>query len=301
MGKALKVFITLNLLLSLGIIAVGMKTFSDRNLLKAETLELEQTVAEISDDLQWGAEVPWENPDEKKAVAFTYSPPRNLQQLTNLENELDPLARFATQRQSQLTQRNNELVQTRNALEETQKTLAARESELAPLRKEDEKLQAEIEQLKTDVADDFTQINELESSKVSKTNEITNKKETLAQLNNELSVLEIDLETRIQERDIAKTEYEQCRRGAEGAQSENIGARGKKGEVLAVNNDWEYIVIDKGDANISPDFEAFIHRGGDLVGKVSVTKVEDKLAIAEVVPGTMTEGERIKPGDTLFF
>ena len=63
MGKALKTFIILNLLLSAGVIALGIKSFSERKVLKAEAIELQNTVSQLSANLKWGEEVAWESPE----------------------------------------------------------------------------------------------------------------------------------------------------------------------------------------------------------------------------------------------
>lgn len=302
MSKALKSIVVVNLLLSVGVIALGVLSFSSRQVLKAEAVELEKTVSKLSQDLQWGTEVAWEQPEEKKSNAFSFSQPSSPDGLSNLDTELDDLNRFATQRQAQLIQRSTELTSTKNTLADTQDVLATRKRELTAANNQEEQLKIELEKTSAQISEIVAKISELKSAKASKETQITTKNDTLTDLNNELASLEIDLETRVQERDNAQANYERCRMSAAGDQENDGGsARGKKGLVLAVNQDWQFVVMDKGDAEITVDTSAFVHRGKELVGKLQVVRVENELAIAKIITESVTPGDTIKPGDTLFF
>lgn len=301
MGKALKSIVVVNLLLSAAVIWFGFVSFSSRQVLKAEALELEQTVAELSQNLQWGAEVAWEEPDQRRSSAYMFSQPATAQGLPALENELNTLSRFASQRQSQLSQRNTELNQTQSTLADTQDTLSTRIRELTAAKNQAQNLSNELERTNRELAQAMNEVKKLQETKTSQTNNITSKTDSLTELNNELASLEIDLETRIQQRDNIQADYDRCRIGAAGQEQQKGRVRGKKGLVLAVNEDWQYAVIDKGDTEIMPEYEALVHRGKEFVGKLQIVRVEDELAIAQIVPGSVTTGQSIKPGDTLFF
>lgn len=305
MGKALKVFIVLNFLLGVVVITLGIQSFSARKILKAQALELEKSLAKISEDLQWGEKVPWENPGEEKQVLFRFSQPTNAEGLANLKNEIEPLGRVATQREAQLSQRNLELAQTHSQLETKKQNLASRESELVAAQKQEASLKIEKwTKVTSELSDLKAEVANLQTGKSEKESGISTKNSSLTELNNQLASLEIDLETRIQERDNVQAEYERCRTGEAGEAGEKLlgtQIRGKKGVVLAVNQDWEYVVIDKGDTIVEPDFKAYVHRGNEYIGKLNVLRVEENLAVAEIVPGSLTEGQTIQPGDTLFF
>lgn len=301
MGKALKTFIILNLLLSAGVIGLGIKSFSERKVLKAEAIELQNAVTQLSTQLKWGEEVAWENPEERKTNAFTFSQPIAAEGLAGLKDELDGISRFSTQRQAQLTQRNNELTTTKRTLADTKDTLATRERELAAAKSQEEDLKVALAKSKSELSASQRQVASLETDKRNRESAIRTKNSDLTELNNTLASLEIDLETVIQERELAQDDYDRCKIGAAGENGVATGnVRGEKGMVLAVNKDWQYVVIDKGNLAIKPDFQAYVHRGNDFVAKLNILRVEDKLAIAEIISGS-SDGEGVKPGDTLFF
>ncbi len=152
--------------------------------------------------------------------------------------------------------------------------------------------------------DEKSQIKNLAKAKTDKSeleSRIAQLNSRITELNNELASLEIDLETRIQERDLAQTEYEKCRYGAAGEQTA-ASLKGKRGKVLAMNPDWEYVVIDKGMVdNVEIDLQALVHRGNEYIGKLKVVRVEDEISVAEIIPGSVAPSESIKAGDAYFF
>ncbi len=77
---------------------------------------------------------------------------------------------------------------------------------------------------------------------------------------------------------------------------------GLEGSVLAVNQAWNFIVMNIGDRNgVVGNAEMLIKRGGKLVGKVRVTSVEPSTAIADIVLNSVPRGVTIQPGDNVIY
>lgn len=301
MDKALKAFIFVNLIMSALVITFGLQTFNTRQVLKAEALELEQTAANISNSLKWGETVAWEDEGSAQPLAFSFSQPAKGEDLPFLKTELEPLGRFAATRQAQLAQRNAQLVQTRSTLKDTEVELAARTRDLESTVKKENDLNRELTKTNAELANAKANAASLQTAKSEKEQDIRGKNDNLTNLNNSLADLEIDLDAMLQERDNALADYERCKNGAAGKEQKSREARGQKGRVLAVNPDWEYVIIEKGDTEVDRDYEAFVHRGREFVGKITIRRVEDQLAIAEIMTESVAEGDQIKPGDALFF
>jgi len=299
MTKALTTFVLLNLAASVAIVALGTLTFMDRKALKAEALELESTAQAITDNLRWGQDVAWETPEEKKPLEFDLPESASADDLNDLDAALENMVRFTNQRQSQLSLRHNELVTTRETLVQVREAPMKQKRELEALKNKPDQLQRSLAEAKNELQKLEPQLAEAKSNRTEYNNKISDLNDSITNLNNQLATLEIDLETRIQERNLAKEEYDKCRYGT-GEDAAQI--RGKRGKVLAVNDDWEYVVIDKGMVhNVETDREAFVHRGKDYIGKLKVIRVQDNIALAEIVPGTVKETDSIKAGDILFF
>ena len=68
------------------------------------------------------------------------------------------------------------------------------------------------------------------------------------------------------------------------------------GRVLVANPEWNFVVIDKGKrAALKPNFLLLVHRDTEPVGKIRIRKVEEDLAIAEIVQAW--EDRQLDAGD----
>ena len=70
------------------------------------------------------------------------------------------------------------------------------------------------------------------------------------------------------------------------------------GRVLAVNQAWNFVVLNLGDRNgLVSNVELLVKRGTQLVGKVRVTSVEPATSIADIVASNIPGGLRLQPND----
>ncbi|MFA7345034.1 MAG: hypothetical protein WC003_12085 [Terrimicrobiaceae bacterium] len=77
---------------------------------------------------------------------------------------------------------------------------------------------------------------------------------------------------------------------------------GLEGRILAVNQAWNFVVLNLGDKNgVVGNAEMLIKRGSQLVGKVRVTSVEPSTSIADIVANSVPRGVNIQPGDNVIY
>ena len=83
----------------------------------------------------------------------------------------------------------------------------------------------------------------------------------------------------------------------------NIALRnGLEGEVLAVNPGWNFVVLSIGDRQGAvTNAEMILKRGNSQIGKVRITSVEPSTSVADIVPGSLSRGVRVQPGDRVIF
>lgn len=70
--------------------------------------------------------------------------------------------------------------------------------------------------------------------------------------------------------------------------------------VASINLEWNFLVIDAGEhKNVQVDQEALVHRGKTLMGRIRITRVAPRHAVAEM----MNDGrlETLQKGDTILF
>jgi Rad3-related DNA helicase len=77
---------------------------------------------------------------------------------------------------------------------------------------------------------------------------------------------------------------------------------GIQGEVLAYDPNWNFVVLSIGDHQGAVDnAEMILERGGSQIGKVRITSVEPSTSVADVIPGSLSRGVRVQPGDMVIF
>jgi uncharacterized phage infection (PIP) family protein YhgE len=81
-----------------------------------------------------------------------------------------------------------------------------------------------------------------------------------------------------------------------------IEKNGLTGEVLAVNQGWNFVVLSIGDRQGAvANAEMILQRGGSQIGKVRITSVEPSTSVADIIPGSLARGVRVQPGDQVIF
>jgi hypothetical protein len=91
-------------------------------------------------------------------------------------------------------------------------------------------------------------------------------------------------------------EAENARRAA------GLNKPGLEGRVLAVNPNWNFVVLNIGDhQGVATNSSLIIKRGGNLVGRLRVTSVEPSTSIADIQAGSVPKGSFVQPGDVVIF
>ena len=77
---------------------------------------------------------------------------------------------------------------------------------------------------------------------------------------------------------------------------------GLHGRVLAVNREYNFVVLDLGSrSGVSSNATMIVQRGGSLVGKIRTVSVEPSQTVADIVPNSVPAGVVVQPGDTVIF
>ena len=107
-----------------------------------------------------------------------------------------------------------------------------------------------------------------------------------------------DVKSRL-ESDVAKNESEIKRIGDKITESKDRVARNTfQATVTAVDSDWDMVSIGAGESSgLSIESRLLVMRGGLLLGKLDVTKVEANSAIADIVPRSLRPGVVLQRGD----
>lgn len=81
-----------------------------------------------------------------------------------------------------------------------------------------------------------------------------------------------------------------------------IMAKGLEGQVMAVNQGWNFVVVSIGDRQGAvANSQMIVKRGDTMVGKVRISSVEPATSIADIIPDSVPRGQRVMPGDRVIY
>ncbi len=77
---------------------------------------------------------------------------------------------------------------------------------------------------------------------------------------------------------------------------------GLQGRVLAVDRNWNFVVLNLGGhSGVNTNATMIIRRGNSMVGRVRITSVEPSQSIADIVPNSVPAGVSVQAGDVVVF
>ena len=115
---------------------------------------------------------------------------------------------------------------------------------------------------------------------------------------NEFKILKDGLEGQV------KAAQEQTARLSKQIADRNTGVsmNGLRGQVLAVDHNWNFVVLNLGNRNgVNNNAEMVVERGGSMVGRLRITSVEPSQSVADIVPNSVPAGIDVRPGDAVVF
>lgn len=267
MRKALKPFVVVLLILSIVSLILGISLFSKREILKERTRLHEEGVAAIAEKLRF---------DRLDKAA--------LKDLKQLKPQLDLVAVAANNVYDELQMTKQDLAATKEKLAQTEQELADTRAELEAAQNQIVALNATIEEKDAEIARAENRIQQLEQDTQNLQSQIDALNTQLAQKEDEI----LDLRTEIKTLEGIIDKLDQSRGMAR--------LTGLTGRVMAVNPDWNFVVLDIGqEQGLVPNTELHVHRADQLVGKVRVSSVEEQAAIADILKDW--ELSPVKEGD----
>jgi hypothetical protein len=208
------------------------------------------------------------------------------------------------------------------AIEQAQKSLKDAKGSLETVTAEKDQTAAQLETVKSaaeksksQVADLTTQLGTKDSEITKLTADIQAKEaqiQTLTVAPTEVAAPSPDQQVLIQEKEALITklqgDLDSSRVQLEDLRKKNADRmalkmrNGLEGRILAVNQAWNFVVLNLGDRNgVVGNAEMLIKRGNQLVGKLRVTSVEPSTSIADIVASSVPRGVNIQPGDHVIY
>jgi predicted nucleic acid-binding Zn-ribbon protein len=280
MAKALKPIVVVLLLLCIASLVLGIQLFGKREVLKGRVQKNEQALGAIAKNIHFDAFSVSSLAAEDEAG------------LTLIQAPLNQLAAAAQVQYDDLQNTKQDLESTRQDLSVTKDELARTQSDLDRATAQIETLNQSITEKNDQIAKQETRIDGLEQEKV-------NQQIQIDDLNNQIVSIEDELRDS-QDKVLALEQTVNQLETELGYGKTRVLPKGLTGRILFVNKDWNFVVIDLGsDDGLVPNAEMLIHRKDELVGKVTISGISRKMAIAELQPEWAQSS--VKEGDFVVF
>lgn len=210
----------------------------------------------------------------------------------NLEEQKAQIARAEEarkNRETQLAAVNKDLETAKTAVVDITAKAQTKEQELAVVKTNLEQVAKLVNDLQKQIDDAgdikslLAQIESIKKERAEKEGELANQNQRLAVAQERVNQLTT----------AAKAAEEREARGRRGIVDDDFTAK-----VAQSFTDWGFVVLNKGNGGgVFANADLEVKRGKETVAKLKVRNVEQNSSVADLIKGTLAEGERIRPGD----
>ncbi len=266
MSKFLQVMVVLVLLLAVAAAVFEYQLFSRRVEQKQSVQTLENNLVQLAEVFAAGREPYIEPIDQRVDRNGLMQSERMVRQIRIVETLADNRYDQLYASKDDLKRTTDELNQTKLDLERTRRDLEDTRRQIAGVRQRIAEREAELASVEREIAERQDKIVALNGEIERNKNEISKLDNDKADLKDEVKRLEIELARYLNDPNVVKQM-----------------PRGLNGSVVAVNREWNFVVLDIGSRDgLVKDAEMLVHRGDQLVGRVRITQTADHMAIADV-------------------
>jgi hypothetical protein len=223
--------------------------------------------------------------------------------VSNAESARDDAVKRRAAEQKEIKAREAAAAAATAKLAETQEQATKAAAELAQVQKEKGDLQTKLQTNDTEIATLQKRVEEA-GAKPSENPGAASPGELQAQLDEARRLLDsaerekgflTDKLRSVQERS-TQLEEETKRR------EKSSGRLGIRGTVLAVNQAYNFVVLNLGGRQgVEANSEMLVLRGGTLIGKIRISSVEPSTAIGDIVTSSLARGVQVQPGDIVIY
>ena len=188
-------------------------------------------------------------------------------------------------------------------LAEATKEIEKVKAEVADTAAKAQEKEQELAQIKTNLESVAKLVNELQA-KIDEAGDIKKLMATIKDLGAKKKEAESALANQNQRLASAQENVKNLLEGVKSAEERE--ARGRKGivepdftaSVSRSFNEWGFVVLSKGNGGgIFANADLEVKRGKQVIGKLKVRNVEQNTSVADIIPGSVSEGTSIRSGD----
>jgi len=263
MAKALKPVVVLLLILCVGSLVLGIQLFGKREILKGRVQNMEQALDTVAKNIRHdGFQVASLAATDEAGLAAMQNPLRQLGAAAQVQYDTlqATIQDLETVRQD-LSATKDELARTQSDLDRSVAQVATLNQSITEKNGQISRQETRIDGLEQEKVSLQIQIDDLNNQMVETEDELRDAQDKVLTLEQTIQQLETEL----------------------GYGKSRPLPKGLTGRILYVNSDWNFVVIDLGsDDGLVPNAEMLIHRKDALIGKVTISGISRKMAVAEL-------------------
>jgi hypothetical protein len=225
-------------------------------------------------------------------------------EVARAENGRDEAERRRANREKELKAREAAVADASAKVNKDQTHVASAEQELVKSETEKEQLQAKLRENEGAIADLKRQIEQNPTA----ASPVAPAGADVAQLQAQLADAKQQLDAAEREKELLSSKIHTAQERTTQLETEKkrrvavSGSPGIRGTVLAVNQAYNFVVLNLGGRQgLEANADMLVMRGGTLIGKIRISSVEPATAIGDIISTSLARGVQVQPGDTVIY
>lgn len=300
-----KTIIALNLVLAIVVALFAVSLFDQREIFKERILTLEGHAKTMSTTLEWGEF--GVHDDQTRPERFGDWSVEDVAEAERMRDQIQQYDRMhigLTQLEQVAADRFATMIANKKGWDATEGELGETDAELAATRVALEALQNQYQAVLAAHADTKDDLSEAKRGILALQGELINRDQQIAERDDQLAAHEVSIAQRDLELQACNKEWQHeveqrilCCAGPDPVPSDDLEAK-----VVAMDEEMNFVVVDVGsDKRIKKHGTALIHRNGELVGKIAISRVGNDNSIGQILNDWTTENMTIQTGDEVLF
>ncbi|MFL6528559.1 MAG: hypothetical protein ACJ8I9_05940 [Chthoniobacterales bacterium] len=226
------------------------------------------------------------------------------EEIARAENGRNEAERRRANREKEMRAREAAVADANAKANKDQSHVASAEEDLVKSQTEKEQLQTKLRENETVIADLKKQIEQNPTAAVPAAAPGAD----VAQLQAQLAEAKQQLDAAEREKELLSDKIHTAQERTTQLETEKkrrvavTGSPGVRGTVLAVNQAYNFVVLNLGGRQgLEANSEMLVMRGGTLIGKIRISSVEPATAIGDIISTSLARGVQVQPGDTVIY
>jgi len=299
-----KTIIALNLVFAIVMALFAVSLFDQREIFKERILTLEGHAKTMSTTLEWGEfGVHDDQTRPERFGAWSVEDMAEAERMRDRIQQYDRMHIGLTQLEQVAADRFATMIANKKGWDATEGELGETDAELAATRVALEALQNQYQAALAAHADTKDDLSEAKRGILALQGELINRDQQIAERDDQLAAHMVSLAQRDLELEACNQEWQhEVEQRIICCSEKPVPSDSLEGKVVAMDQEMNFVVVNVGvEERIKQHGTALIHRNGELVGKIAISRVGNDNSIGQILNDWTTPNMTIQAGDEVLF